>query len=363
MKNKFLLYTPTLEGGGAEKVFIKLSSYLIENNYDVRLITAYGTAYQDIQNEHLTVIRMFNKKPSQSKLLNLLLRLCIMPFIICFELIRFKPHYFITAVLEANVFGNISHFICQSRSKLIIRQAGELANETHPGKLSILLKWAFNRSHLLIANSDGTKTSMINFHKAISSKIEVIGNPIYESKTVKTNNSAGERYLLAVGRLESQKDYPTLLKSFALIKDDLNVKLKIAGDGMLKDELIQLTNELKISDSVEFLGFLEDLDDYYANCIALVLSSHNEAFGNVIIEAMSYGKPVISTRCAGPEFIINNDSIGELCAIKNPRSMADSIIKVVNSPQNYDLDLIIKRAQDFSLERIGNKYLTAITAL
>ncbi|WP_431472487.1 glycosyltransferase [Nonlabens sp. SCSIO 43208] len=363
MKNKFLLYIPTLEGGGAEKVFIKLASYLIDSNNEVRLVTAYGNAYQNIQHKGLTIIRVFNKKPSKIKLVNLILRLFLVPFFVGLQLIKFKPKFFMTSVLEAIIFGNFAHFVSCSKSKIAICQAGELANETHPGKLSILLKWAFNRSHLLIANSDGTKTSMINFHKTISSKIEVIGNPIYESKTVKTNNSAGERYLLAVGRLESQKDYPTLLKSFALIKDDLNVKLKIAGDGMLKDELIQLTNELKISDSVEFLGFLEDLDNYYANCIALVLSSHNEAFGNVIIEAMSYGKPVISTRCAGPEFIINNDSLGELCGIKNPRSMADSIIKVVNSPQNYDSDLIIKRAQDFSLERIGNKYLTAITAL
>lgn len=360
MQKNILLYVPTLEGGGAEKVFIQLATYFINNGYDVWLITAYGNAYKNIQHKSLKILRVFPKKPSKNKSLNSILRLIVMPVFLAIHIVKIKPLYFLTAVLEANILGNIAHFLSFSKSKFVIRQAGELENETHPGSLAMFLKWAFNRSSLIIANSEGTKSTILNFYKNIIFKVKVIGNPIYEEKELIENRSSKESFLLAVGRLEPQKDYPTMLKAFSMVSNSFDINLKIAGDGSLREDFKSLTKHLEIEEKVHFLGFKEDLDTYYSNCTALILSSHNEAFGNVIVEAMAFGKPIISTKCAGPKDIINNKHLGELCEIKNPKELSKAISKVIQHPENYPSNEIISRAKDFSVEVIGDKYLKAL---
>lgn len=94
------------------------------------------------------------------------------------------------------------------------------------------------------------------------------------------------------------------------------------------------------------------------------MSSDFEGFGNVIVEAMSYGLPVVSTRClGGPSFILNKPEHGELYEPKNLKALATAILKVLNNPDNYPKKAIVKKAQDFSLDKIGQQYLDILKTI
>lgn len=145
--------------------------------------------------------------------------------------------------------------------------------------------------------------------------------------------------ILAVGRVVEQKGFDLLLK--AVSKINVPFQLRIGGDGHRKANYEALAKELKLTDKVVWLGLL-DKDQTLKemqNCDFYVLSSRHETFGLVQVEAMLCGKPVVATRCGGPEDIIT-DETGYLC-------------------ENLDIDdlqrkisLMIENYQSFSSEKI-----------
>ncbi|WP_298953473.1 glycosyltransferase [uncultured Nonlabens sp.] len=358
-----MLYVPTLEGGGAEKVFVHLANYFVSQDYKVIYTYAYGDTYKELMDSRIQLKHSIKKKPSTNKKINLIYRFLLMPFFL-FKLLKVeKPDFFITSVLEANMLGSMIHRLSFSKSKLIVRQAGILAGETHPKKLSFLLRMAFNHSNIIIANSYDTKKSINLFLKKKEKKeIKVIGNPIYQAnKTVYPKNDL-RPYIITVGRLEQQKDQHTLIKAFKIVISNYDIRLKILGSGSYKESLKTLVKQLDLNEKVDFIEFQKNPEPFYANAQLFVISSIFEAFGNVIVEAMSHGLPVVSTNCpGGPKFILNKSKLGELCEVKNPQAMATAILKVLNNPEKYPKEAIINRAKDFSLEKIGEEYLDLIT--
>ena len=109
---------------------------------------------------------------------------------------------------------------------------------------------------------------------------------------------------LGVGVLEERKRFDLLLKSFSLVAKP-NDKLLIAGTGPLKDELINLSKNLKIHSQVNFLGYVEDIEMLMSNSDILVLTSNSEAFGMVLVEGLAAGMQVVSTNSfSGPAVVI-----------------------------------------------------------
>jgi glycosyltransferase involved in cell wall biosynthesis len=87
-----------------------------------------------------------------------------------------------------------------------------------------------------------------------------------------------------------------------------------------------------------------------------VLSSRWEGFGNVIVEAMACGLPVISTNCpSGPAEILEEGRYGELVPVQDPVSMADAMVRNLNLTHNREA--LMRRAQDFSVRKISDQYL------
>ena len=113
---------------------------------------------------------------------------------------------------------------------------------------------------------------------------------------------------LTIGKLSEGKGQRDLLKAFALkFRGKSAVQLRIGGAGPLRKQLDKQAVELGVDNQLRFLGRLdrEQVRFEMKSCHAFVLPSHYETFGVVLIEALSFGKPVISTRCGGPEEIVN----------------------------------------------------------
>jgi glycosyltransferase involved in cell wall biosynthesis len=113
---------------------------------------------------------------------------------------------------------------------------------------------------------------------------------------------------------------------------------------------------MKLEKNIELLGYKEETEKWYSTADIFILTSDWEGFGNVIVEAMAYGLPIISTNCLyGPAEILENGDYGDLVECND----ADGIVLAVlrNANRNKPITKNLNRAQDFSADKIAEEYL------
>ena len=160
---------------------------------------------------------------------------------------------------------------------------------------------------------------------------------------------------LCIGNLIPIKNHALLLHAFArAFPEDKNVMLRIGGDGPLEAELKELSIQLGLQNKVTFLGRLSrnEVIAEVDRCDAVVLPSRVETFGVVLIEALVRGKPVIATRCGGPEaFVKEND--GLVVPSDDVIELAHALTTMKDRAASYDPNDLRSRA----LERFGPQAL------
>ncbi|TMW71330.1 glycosyltransferase [Thauera sp. UPWRP] len=168
------------------------------------------------------------------------------------------------------------------------------------------------------------------------------------------NSPPGER-ILTVGSLKDAKNHPLLIRAFAQLSR-AESRLMIVGQGQNESMLRALAQELGIADRVIFAGFHADPSPFYATADLFVLSSDYEGFGNVIVEALSFGVPVVSTDCpSGPAEILENGRWGRLVPVGDADALARAIEAALLNPT--DREALKRRAADFAPEIAARKYL------
>ena len=133
----------------------------------------------------------------------------------------------------------------------------------------------------------------------------------------------------------------------------------VLGKGPEEKKIKLLAHKLGLSDNILFLGFQKNPYKYIKKAEVFVLSSFHEGFGNVIVEAMACGTPVVSTNCmSGPREIIENGENGILFPVADQKALAEAVLKVLNNPSlSYKLsEQGKKRAEYFSIEKSVKKY-------
>lgn len=140
-----------------------------------------------------------------------------------------------------------------------------------------------------------------------------------------------------VGYFNPIKKHTRLVRAFASIASTLPISLKLIGSGDCLDEVKQLVNELGLANVVFFKGELtaEEIAEELRSSHVCVLSSDLETFNVSIVEAMACGLPVVSTRCGGPETIIDHAELG-LLTERDDLSLAEGMRSVINNYESYN---------------------------
>lgn len=141
-----------------------------------------------------------------------------------------------------------------------------------------------------------------------------------------------------IALMNENKKQANILHAFAeTCKRYPDARLTLGGDGPERPQLQQLTNDLGIAEKVKFTGLLsrEQVLTEVANADAFVLSSRYETFGVVVIEALALGKPVIATRCGGPESILRKED-GLLIPVDDIKALSDAMRQLLESRNDYD---------------------------
>ena len=127
----------------------------------------------------------------------------------------------------------------------------------------------------------------------------------------------------------------------------------------MKKDLEALVQELNLSNYVIFPGFKKDVTTEYIKSDLFVLSSDYEGFGNVLVEAMSVGIPVVSTDCkSGPREILCDGKYGKLVPVNDVDALAQAMLQSLN--EKHDIEALKLRAADFAVDKIAEQYLDII---
>lgn len=170
-----------------------------------------------------------------------------------------------------------------------------------------------------------------------------------------------------LARMDAQKGIPYLLQAFhQVLKQQSNCRLRIGGDGPDKESYQDLARKMGIDQQITWLGLLNRQQSLveYQQCHAFVLPSLHENLPLVLLEALACGKPLISTRCGGPESIIHHEN-GFLVAPADSRQLAQAMQRLMANIAAYDQvkireDFCIRYSREVVCRQIMQVYQEAI---
>jgi len=231
-----------------------------------------------------------------------------------------------------------------------------------------LIRGVYPWADAIVAVSNGVADDLSSTAGIARKRITTIYNPVVtpglQEKARATLNHpwfapGSPPVVLGVGRLAAEKDFPTLLKAFARVRAVRKARLMILGEGRERATLEALAHELGVATDVELPGFVDNPFAYMARAAVFVLSAVWEGFGNVVVEAMACGCPVVSTDCpSGPAEIMDGGAYGSLVPVGDDAALAKAILSVLETPP--DLERLRARAALFSVDRAADQYLEVL---
>jgi len=170
-------------------------------------------------------------------------------------------------------------------------------------------------------------------------RITIIPNLVDEERfsPVSGARAGGDFVFFSLCHLVAQKGLEELLRATARAMTEIpSIRLVIGGDGSLRNALETLAGHLRISQRVTWLGSVNpaSVPAHYQNCDAFILASRSETFGVVCTEALACGKPVIATRCGGPESIVHERN-GFLVQNGDVDALAAAMVKIARNPERF----------------------------
>ncbi len=344
MKPRVLFYIPILGYGGVERVVQYLSGGLAAH-YDI-LIAAQGSEPNDLLSQarlpaNVAILpapteRSAMKHRAIPRQVQRLLAI----------LAEYQPDLLLSAWPRVHLtVGAALGLLPQARRpKWILTEHNEIQGYLGSG-LRAALKTALLR--LLVRNVDAyvavsEKVAHLSAAVYPGSNFRVIYNPAIAPDLERKAQEQVEHpwfqgpttVILSVGRMDTMKDFPTLLRAFKLVLDRMpQARLAILGEGELRPQLESLVFELGVAERVWMPGFVPNPYKYMARATVFAMSSaFGEASPLVLSEAMYLGKPVVLTRFAtAPEFV-DAGKDGLLVETANPQALADGLVRLLQDP-------------------------------
>ena len=174
------------------------------------------------------------------------------------------------------------------------------------------------------------------YKKSVQKKSKVILNPFNADKLPEYDFENREKEIVTMGRLHPQKNHKMLIDAFAIIADEFkDYKLKIYGDGQLKETLQKQIDDMGLSKQIELMGAQKDILNKINKASLFVLSSDYEGLPNALIEAMCVGVPSVSTDCSpgGAREIIEDGKNGFIVPCNDENALAEAMKKVLSDTE------------------------------
>ncbi len=350
---------PDLRGGGAERVNLDLAAGLARRGYQVEfvLMRACGAFLPEAE-ANFSVIDMGVHRMRQ------------VPTALARYLRSNRPDALLAGMWPLTVLAPIGRLLSGHHCRLVSSEHCVLSKQyaswgaIHRIALRTSMGVGYRMADACHGVSRGVANDMARLAALRSNRVHSIHNPI-PARPQPTPDAlalaealwgvgAGER-VLSVGSFKAQKNHSLLLRAFATMHRSDSARLILLGEGAGEADLRVLATGLGIGEKVIFAGFHADPTPFYSSADLFVLSSTYEGFGNVIVEALACGTPVVSTDCpAGPREILADGEFGRLVPVGDVEALAQAMQAALEAPSNAAA--LKARAQDFSIEKAMDEY-------
>jgi glycosyltransferase involved in cell wall biosynthesis len=300
-----------------------------------------------------------------------------------FRLRRFlldrQPDVFMANVDHNNIAAAMANLLARTATKLIIVQHNPLTAGFHATVnwkhrvVPVAYRALASGIDHAVAVSDGIAHELIEHAKLPAAKVSTILNAVIgDDFAARAAAPVPHPWLLekdrpvfvTAGRLVEMNEQRTLLRAFALYLQQQSARLILLGSGPMLNELRELAASLGIADHVAFTGFVRNPLPYMRAADAFVLSSRSEGFGNVLVEAMGCGTPILSTDCPhGPADILAGGTYGVLVKPRDPAALAAGFGRVLQERRKWPKERLWARASAFTYEACADSYARLFRSL
>ena len=353
---KVLFFIDSLNGGGAEKVLTDIVCNIDKSKYDITVLTYWnrGIYVKDIKNiSNITYKTCFKELKVGKNIFKKIYNMIVIKlreniaklFPKQFYNIVIKDNYDIEIAFIEGITTKIISYSTNKNSKKYAWVHIDLEKKNYVSKFyknkEEQIK-SYEKFDKIFCVSDDVRDSFTRVF-GINNNVITQYNPVDEMKIrclstekiddVDINNKFK---IITVGRLEPQKGYDRLLKIHKrLIEEGFDYELWILGEGMQKEQLEEFIYTNKLCDSIKLLGFKKNPYKYMNIADMFVCSSRTEGFSLVIAEALVLGIPVVSTKCSGPNELLNYGEFG-LLVENNYEALYEGIKKVLIDSNLYN---------------------------
>lgn len=357
-KERILFLVSSMGSGGAERVIQLLLNFYCKM-YECDLFIVSGNTCVFKLNPKINVFYLDNKEINHSfwgKIERIIKkRREVNDYIKKMEAEGWK---FILITAHLNMGYLLAAVTCKAGETTYVIHNPQKHNK---GANSFLYKIAFKifwNDKLIGAVSEGIKKELTEIYRIQPTQIEVIYNPvnIEQIKKQKEEKLFWRRdYMIAVGRLTSEKNFMRLLEVYAKGTFYKKMDLVILGDGPLREQIEKQINDLDLQKYVFLMGHCNNPYKWMEHAKVLVNTSNYEAMPMTLIEALAVGTKVVSAKCDfGPDEIMIKELKNYLVY---PIDDIEQYIEKINMALKYYPPIFENYIERFSIERVADAYL------
>jgi len=364
---KVLFVLPTLDGGGAERVFVHLLNHLNRERFEVALVLGLrrGTYLADLRDD-IEVIELGALQ--SAKVVTSLARV-----------VRRRRPDIVFSTVYSNFAALLGRAFFPRGTRVVVRESSsiktrleDVASRSRSRALLVetFLRRLYPRADRIVCQSDFARAEIQSILRLPAALLTRIYNPVdFPAIETLTQNqpspySGPARQILAVGRLRSYKGYAFLLPALAQLHarqceaGEVPAHLTILGEGEDEAALRQLALDLKIADAVDFRSFDRNPFRWMKHADLFVSASIDEAFSNVALEAMACGTPGVLTDCpGGNREIVEEGVTGWLAPNQNAAGLADVLYDALAKVPEIDHAAVTRSCRErFDVAAITAQY-------
>ncbi len=362
-------HLPTLYFGGAERATVNLAGYLVRQGWTVSFVL--HTAGGELLRELAPGMRVHDLKVSwmvRALAVEVPRTMRAVGPLMGF-LKRERPDVLIPSETNSSVAALVARRLAGSRVPIVVAEHSVVSTAARNWRCAArlrLIRATYPMAERLVTVSRGAAEELRHAARLDAPPL-VIHNPVLTARAPAAPADdpwfapGAPPVFVAAGRMSPVKGFDILLEAFALLRATLEARLLLLGKGPLEGELAARAQALGIAGAVRFAGFVTDPGPYFRGAAAVVVPSRQESFGNVLVEAMSSGCPVVSTDCDGPRDILDGGRYGRLVPVGNAAALAAAMAETVRRAP--DPAPLIRRASDFTVERSGARWLAVLDSV
>ena len=324
------IFTSSLDSGGAQRAMVMLARGLAARGHAVDFLAARAHGpFRDWLPESARLVDLASERV-----------LPTLPGLIRY-LRRERPRALISALDYVNLVAIAARRLAGVSTPVVITEQNTpsaLAPLVHTRRGRHLLsgiRFGYPRADRVIAVSEGVRADLVHEIGIPDEKVDVIFHAVLgEELSARAAEPVDHPWFLpgappvvvAIGRLSAQKDYPTLIRAFARLRQEREARLVILGDGPLRSEIEGEIDRHGLTKDVWLAGFVDNPYAYLARASVFALSSLCEGLPTVVIEALYCGCRIVSTDCpSGPSELLDGGRHGRLVPMEDPAAFAQGL--------------------------------------